>query len=89
MDRAIAIERGENPPPLPEDPSRRHKPEKKGRKSLEELLGIDSDDDDDEEDGEETDIMFRLPGLIGTVKPVIRGHLLGQIKSGLLRQVTS
>jgi hypothetical protein len=34
MDRAVAIERGENPPPLPPDPSRKHKPEKKGRKSV-------------------------------------------------------
>ncbi|XP_063433713.1 uncharacterized protein LOC134715464 isoform X2 [Mytilus trossulus] len=66
IDRAEAIERGENPPPLPEDPKKKNKANKTGRKSLEELLGIDSDDDDDEEeDDEETDLLFRLPGLLG------------------------
>lgn len=66
IDRAEAIERGENPPPLPEDPKKKNKARKSGRKSLEELLGIDSDDDDEEEeDDEETDLLFRLPGLLG------------------------
>lgn len=48
---------------MPEE--ERTKPEKEGRKSLEELLGIESDDSD-EEDDEETDLLFRLPGLLGT-----------------------